>query len=129
DIEVAPARYLVPAELDDVVERLRTHGIIVEPLAADRTMEVQEFVLDSIRTAERPFQGHEERTLFGSWRTVERTVPAGTLALEVDQALGRLAFYLLEPRSDDGFANWGLLDEALEGARVYPVLRVLPAGG
>ena len=47
--------------------------------------------------------------------------------VEVDQPLGRLVFYLLEPRADDGFANWGLLDDALEGSEVYPIVRV-PAG-
>ena len=42
--------------------------------------------------------------------------------VRVDQPLGRLAFTLLEPRSDDGFANWALLDEQIE-AGTYPVLR------
>ncbi|HZD03738.1 MAG TPA: hypothetical protein VE173_02440, partial [Longimicrobiales bacterium] len=80
--------------------------------------------IDSIASANRSFQDHTERTLYGTWRPVERTVPAGTLSLDVSQPLGRLAFYLLEPRSDDGFADWGLLDDPLEGAEVYPVLRV-----
>jgi len=39
------------------------------------------------------------------------------------QPLARLAFYLLEPRSDDGLTNWNLLDEALSGAKIYPILR------
>ena len=39
------------------------------------------------------------------------------------QPLGRLAFYLLEPRSDDGLVAWNVLDEALEGSTRYPILR------
>jgi hypothetical protein len=41
----------------------------------------------------------------------------------MDQPLARLAFLLLEPRSDDGLTNWNVLDGKLEGADVYPVLR------
>jgi len=37
--------------------------------------------------------------------------------------LGRIAFVLLEPRSDDGLATWNLMDEILEKAEFYPILR------
>ena len=33
-------------------------------------------------------------------------------------------YALLEPRSDDGVANWNLLDEWIEADPVYPILRV-----
>jgi len=39
------------------------------------------------------------------------------------QPLARLAFLLLEPRSDDGLLDWNVLDSALKDATVYPVLR------
>jgi len=55
--------------------------------------------------------------------TEERTLPAGTIQVDVAQPLGRLAFYLLEPRSDDGLANWGLLERWLTDD-AYPILRV-----
>ena len=55
---------------------------------------------------------------------LEREASASpALAVRVDQPLGRLAFTLLEPRSDDGFANWALLDEQIETGS-YPVVRV-----
>ncbi len=43
--------------------------------------------------------------------------------MPVDQPLGRLVFSLLEPRSDDGLANWNFFDEAIEESDYYPVLR------
>ena len=69
------------------------------------------------------FQNHNERTLTGAWVMAERELPAGTLKVDVSQPLGRLAFYLLEPRSDDGLVDWNLLDEALKDAKVYPIVR------
>jgi hypothetical protein len=38
------------------------------------------------------------------------------------QKLARLAFYLLEPRSNDGLVTWNVLDEALKTGR-SPILR------
>jgi len=129
DREVAPARYFVPPELDDVIERLAAHGVEMERTPSARTGSVEVFRIDSVATAPRSFQGHRERTLHGRWTTAERTIPAGSAVVDVSSSLGRLAFYLLEPRSDDGFANWGLLDDALEGASDYPIFRAPAPGG
>ncbi|HEX9710279.1 MAG TPA: M14 family metallopeptidase, partial [Candidatus Thermoplasmatota archaeon] len=123
----APAEYYVPQELSVAVERLQAHGVRMERLPEERTFAVEEFVLDSSTVAPREFQGHNERTVFGAYRLVTRTLPAGTVVVDLAQPLGRLAFYLLEPRSDDGLVAWGLLDDALEDG-TYPVLR-RPATG
>ncbi|HEU0079481.1 MAG TPA: M14 family metallopeptidase [Longimicrobiaceae bacterium] len=124
----APRAYLVPPALAAVVERLGVHGVRFRALERPTKVRVEEFRIDSAQAAAQPFQGHRERTLFGRYAAAaERELPAGTLVVPVDQPLGRLAFVLLEPRSDDGFASWGLLDEALVDARAYPVLRTRDA--
>jgi hypothetical protein len=56
---------------------------------------------------------------------VEIDVPAGSLIVPTNQPLGRLAFYLLEPESDDGLTTWNFLDQALQSGR-HPVLKSLP---
>ena len=134
ETSTVPEAYLVPADLEVVVDRLRAHGIHFNPLGGEFDFDVgatQVFRIDSTTVSPRPFQGHNERTLFGSWesneawetQSIEET-GAQWLFVEVGRPLGRLAFYLLEPRSDDGLVNWGLMDEALEGADRYPILRI-----
>jgi hypothetical protein len=123
DTERVPAAYYVPAALSAVIDRLHAHGVRMEPLEAPATLEVEAFRIDSTAVAAQPFQGHHERTLWGAYRTVRRTLPAGTLRIPMDQPLARLTFTLLEPRSDDGFVNWNVLDDALEGADEYPIVR------
>ena len=120
--ERAPAAWLVPRALATVLDRLAAHGARVEPAPAGRKM-VEEFRIDSTRAAERPFEGRRERRMWGEWRSVEREIPAGMVRVPANQPLGRLLFTLLEPRSDDGFLNWALMDDALEGATTYPILR------
>ena len=74
---------------------------------------------------------------FASGLSIAETAETiGTSALQASQQFTRLwpsvlvvigyalAFYLLEPESDDGLANWNFLEEYLEGGR-YPIYKVM----
>ncbi|MFI5280046.1 MAG: M14 family metallopeptidase [Gemmatimonadales bacterium] len=119
----APRAYFVPTGLDTVIERLEAHGVVTSRLAQPLVVALERFRVDSSWTAQRPFQNHRERTVTGAWESASDTVPAGTVVVRLDQPLGRLAFLLLEPRSDDGLLDWNYFDAALGSARYYPVRR------
>lgn len=123
-----PAAYLLPPGERQAVERLRAHGIGLRELAAPQRLEVTRFVVDSARTSEREYQNRNPRVLHGAWRPETAELPAGTVVVPTAQPLGVLAGLLLEPRSDDGLATWGLLREGEDGA--FPALRAerLPEG-
>ena len=121
--ERVPQAYLIPAGLDEVLLRLAAHGIALEPAEAT-PLDVEAFHIDSLRTAERPFQGHNEQSLFGRYEPGRVTPASGDMLVRADQPLGRLLFSLVEPQSDDGFANWGFLSDRLRVGGVYPILRV-----
>ncbi len=121
--ERLPFSYLIPANLTPVLRLLDDHGVEWRALDDEVTLAVERFVIDSVIVADREFQGHREVTLHGRYEEVERTLPAGTGVVRLDQPLARLAFYLLEPQSDDGVANWDLLGEPLQGGTAYPILR------
>jgi len=108
-----------------VVDRLAAHGIMTHRLEAPAVLATERFRIDSTWTSPREFQGHHERSVTGAWESVTDTVPAGTVVVPMPQPLARLAFLLLEPRSDDGVLDWNLLDDALAGARYYPIRRTL----
>jgi len=120
---IAPEAYYVLPEAEAAIERLEAHGVAVVRYATAREVPVDRYVIDSTTVAQREFQGHHERTIWGRWVPTVETLPAGTAYVSVDQPLGRLAFTLLEPRSDDGFVAWAFLDEQIE-AGSFPVLRV-----
>ena len=121
--ERVPSAYYVPASLTQALDRLKVHGVVMTPLKSAAKVPVEEFRIDSSVAAATAFQNHKERTLTGAWVPAERELPAGTLMVELTQPLGRLAFYLIEPRADDGLVDWNLLDEALKDAKVYPIVR------
>jgi hypothetical protein len=120
---VAPDAYYVLPQAGAAIERLEAHGVAVVRYAEARTVDAERFVVDSTRVGERESQGHRERTVWGRWVAERATLPEGTAFVSVDQPLGRLAFTLLEPRSDDGFTAWGFLVPEIESG-AFPVLRV-----
>jgi hypothetical protein len=96
----------------------------MERLDADAELDASAFHADSTRASERQYQGHFLREAWGEWRDERRAFAAGTVVVPVHQPLGRLIVILLEPRSDDGFLTWNLLDEAMEASGSYPIARV-----
>jgi hypothetical protein len=124
EFERVPAAYFIPAALTQVLDRLEAHGIRFTRLDAPLTVAVEQFRVDSSTQAEQPFQNHRERTITGRYERADVTLPAGTVVVRTAQPLGRLAFYLLEPRSDDGLLNWNFFDEWLARTPgMYPVVR------
>jgi Zinc carboxypeptidase len=124
ETERVPSAYYLPSALTEVVDRLRAHGIVMTSISGSRNMPVEEFQIETNEVARNEFQGHKERTLTGSWTAGERPLPLGTLRVDMKQPLARLAFYLLEPRSDDGLLDWNMLDDVLSGGvKVYPIVR------
>jgi hypothetical protein len=121
--ERVPLAYYIPAALTTVIERLRTHGIQLERLDVPVAVPLEEFRIDSTRLDGQTFERHQERIVTGKYQPVERTIPAGTYRVSMKQPLARLAFYLIEPRSNDGLLIWNFLDEAMKDSKIYPITR------
>jgi hypothetical protein len=120
--ETAPAAYYVPAEDTKAIELLRAHGIVMRPVAQP-VSGVEQFTITANDSTQK-FEGHTMRKIDGKWDTAAGvTVPKGALEVSMTQPLARLAFYLLEPASDDGLVAWNFLDDQLNGAKTYPILR------
>ena len=107
-----------------IIEKLLQHGIAVEELTEAVTTEVEGFLIDSVKTATRQFQGHNEVKLTGQYKKETLTFPVGSLIVRAAQPLGTLAAYLLEPESDDGLTSWNFLDMYLGAGRVHPIYKV-----
>ena len=115
-------RRYVPAELKAAVRLLQAHGIEMEAVTTPATVAVEAFEISATETTPRAFENHQERTVTGRYVATERAVPAGWYRVPMTQRLARLAFYLLEPRSNDGILTWNVVDEEIKKGG-YPVLR------
>ena len=121
-----PHAYLIDSAARDAVAVLLLHGVVVEKLTRDTALEADQFAVKEVQHAESAFQGHHETTVTGKWKSRTETFPAGTYVVRMNQPLARLAFYLLEPRSDDGLFEWNVFDSMLE-SKTAPVRRIMKA--
>ncbi len=127
----APSAYLLKPDQRKIIERLRAHGILVEQTQSEQTLEVEQYNVSEITKATRPFQGHQEARYQVTASTVREAFPAGSFVIQMNQSKAALIFYLLEPLSDDGLANWNFFDELLEAgvknqtSPTFPVYRLL----
>lgn len=119
-----PAAYVVAPEDTAVVTLLRLHGIRVDRSDSAWNARGESFVIDSIITNPRAFQGHHEVRLKGRWERGLQSLPAGSFLVSTAQPRGALIVYLLEPESDDGLTTWNLFDSRLRKGGKYPVWRI-----
>jgi hypothetical protein len=121
--ERVPSAYYIPPALNAVVERLRDHGVRLEQVNRQTTLRLEEFRIETTQSAQQTFEGRRARTVTGAYQPVERTITPGFYRVPMNQPLSRLAFYLIEPRSNDGLLIWNFLDDALKETNAYPILR------
>jgi hypothetical protein len=86
---------------------------------------VQRFVIETFTRAPKPFQNHYEARLTGKHESAKLSADQGSLFIPASQPLARLAFYLLEPESDDGLVTWNLIETGLSPGATYPIYRVI----
>ena len=112
-----------------VTDRLEAHGIRFIRTEREMMVTGEQFRIESNTLAEREYQGtHKMRTLTGAWMGTNQSLPPGSIIVPMDQPLARLAFILFDPRSDDGFMSWNILDAVLgttPAPTYYPVLRTM----
>lgn len=121
---VPPAAYVIAPRDTAAVTLLRVHGIRVERSDSAWLARGESFVIDSIITAPRSFQGHREVRLKGTWRRGLQALPPKSFIVSTAQPRGALIVYLLEPESDDGFTTWNVFDQSLRKGGRYPVTRI-----
>ncbi len=109
----APAGWLIPSNLVDVVERLKLHGIEMIP-AKEGRLETTAQKFTEVKFGTETFEGRfmPRFKLVDVKRAV--SVPPGSFIVPVGQRLGRLAAQLLEGQSSDSFAAWGFFNGFME---------------
>src|SRR5690606_16161645 len=54
---VRPLEYAIPPGHDNVIENLRAHGVVVEPVSVPRVVTAEVYEIERVARAEREFQG------------------------------------------------------------------------
>ncbi len=119
-----PFAYVIPARLPRIVDRLLMHGVGVHKLDAELSCEANVETVKELNRNQRVFQKHKMLQAQTQSTTQEMEFPAGSFIVKTAQPLGRLAAFLLECQSGDGFVFWNFLDAELELDKPYPIVRI-----
>lgn len=124
-----PKGYVIPVAFKHIAENLMKHGVKVTQLSNATTKEGEVYKVEELKRDDRAFQGHRMARAFGKFSPAKKKFAKGDYLVDLAQPLGNLAFYLLEPESDDGFITWNFFDEYLEKQGIatkpveYPVFK------
>jgi hypothetical protein len=123
-----PAAYWIPGYRKDLIERLRIHGVVMEPMTAPRTVPVEMLRLVDPRVAPRTNEGHVQISVEAvKAESRDWTFSPGSVRVSTDQPIGDVVVLLLEPQSSESFFAWGLIPEVLnrveyiEGYAIAPL--------
>jgi hypothetical protein len=104
---------------------LKIHGITVEQVDAPAPVTGQAFGVDTVMDKGRSETPRMMKDVGGHWSDpAARSLPAGSYVVRAGQPYGLLAFFLLEPLSEDGLAQWSFYDNILAAHNEFPIFRV-----
>ncbi|HSQ74398.1 MAG TPA: M14 family zinc carboxypeptidase, partial [Bacteroidota bacterium] len=116
-----PSAYVVPAGLRSVIDFLTMHHVSMEPVPAERTVEVEAMRIDSVG-----FDVLEEDSLPRPFTTTERsvlTIQPGDFIVPTSQWHGLFLPTVLEPASMWGLTKYESYSWLLKKGR-YPIFRI-----
>ncbi|MCI0415636.1 M14 family metallopeptidase, partial [bacterium] len=115
DVAVAPPLgYIIPPQWTFVLDRLSAHGIVHETLKEQLTNRFETYRFTDVSWKEAPFEGHHE-VLFKTIPVVEeRSLPAGSIVVWLNQRTSKVILHLLEPDGPDSLLRWGFFNAIFE---------------
>ncbi len=128
---IFPSYYIFSKKLTNIISILSDHGIEMDTLEKNTTINLDVFIIDSFSVSSYVFENHNFVTIDGQYRSKKMSCQKGDIIVRTDQELGFLAFYLLEPQSDDGLVKWNFFDayfhdRGIEKKQIqYPIFKQL----
>ena len=112
DFIARPKAYWVPAACDEVIARLKLHGIKMTTLTSAKEVTVEMYRISDYKFEDenhvlQPFEGHIQVNGITKTETRKQLFAQGSVCISTDQPLGDLAMLLLEPLSKDSYFSWG----------------------
>lgn len=109
-----PLYYIVPAEWRDVIEILSVHGLKMQRLSRDETIEVESYRFRDVKWASAAFEGRLPVIFKTDLVRARRSYRAGSIVVSMAQPNARAATHLLEPSAPDSLVTWGFFNPIFE---------------
>jgi len=94
-----PRAYWIPAAWQEVIARVKLHGIRTERITESREVTVEVCKLENVELECTPYEGRVRLNAKCRMDQRRMRMPAGSVRVSTDQSLGALAAVLLEAES------------------------------
>lgn len=124
DVEAMGAYYLIDQDCKEFIELMEFHGVEIDQLEEDVTLEAEDFLHFGIEsytsggavidgTARDAYEGHYQTLVSGEWEQGDKAIiiPAGTYVISTAQRFGSFAAMMCEPAAVDGGVAWNFFDD------------------
>jgi hypothetical protein len=124
-----PEAYILLPHHPHIVEKIKSHGIIIEKIRSGFQTTIEEIVIDKLKPSGQIYQGHIRLECQVHYQKQIRSIPAQSYFISMKQPLARLIPILLEPESQDSLVSWGFFNREIVSQwfnqpRPYPVYRL-----
>jgi len=109
-----PEAYIIPAEWEDVIDRIKMHGINVTEIKKELEVEVHTYKFRDAEWSKRPYESRHTVTFEIEPNVEQRTFSPGSIVIDMNQRAAKVAVNILEPKAPDSYVYWGFFDAIFE---------------
>jgi len=121
-----PDAYWIPAQYQEVIAKIKLHGIQYTTLKKQQLVKVEELKATDFHFDKEPFEGHGRVSATFGAISVEKMLPVGSIRVSTKQNLGALAVALLDPRGEDSLFSWGFFNPMFQRTEYIESYAVVP---
>ncbi len=109
-----PVAYLIPRQWQEVIDRLKMHGVKMKNLKEPVELDVEMYRFSHVKWQQTPYEGRHPVTYSVEKIHDKKLFPAETKVIFLNQRTARVIINALEPEAPDAFVAWGFFDAIFE---------------
>ncbi len=109
-----PKAYIIPIEWQDIIERLKIHGVQMQTLTETKIMKVKSYKFSNVKQRDQSYEGCQTVTFDQQEIEEERTYYPGSVIIPVSQPLAKIIISMLEPKAGGSLLSWGFFNTIFE---------------
>lgn len=109
-----PSAYVVPVEWSEVINKLSLHGVQMNKLAKDSSINVTVSHFSDAQFRKEPNEGHHMVSVATNEKVEKRLYKAGSVVVPISQRTAKVIAFLLEPTAEGSLLEWGYFNSVFE---------------
>lgn len=105
-----PQAYIIPAEFTEIIERVKLHGIEVNILKKELTLDVSTYHFYDVTFRQSSNEGRQMPSFKSEPVVQTMNFAIGSAIVFTNQRSARVIAHLLEPDAQDSFVSWGFFN-------------------